>query len=136
MVPPPLYCFKGPPCYRRSEGTCVIRSKAHQAQTPAEASVWPECSEHAAHCLALQVYPDPSTFAPPGHAQEECTSIMTCASALAARAWGMTCDVWDALCPYLEPINKVIPSSEYVICKILPPVTAWLLHMLSLASAV
>ena len=45
------YCFLGPPCYRRSEGTCVIRSKAHRAPTPAKTSVWPECSEHAAHCL-------------------------------------------------------------------------------------
>ena len=129
-------CSLGPPCYRRSEGTCVIKSRTHRAHTPAEASVWPECSEHAARCLALQVYPDPSTFAPLGHAQGECTSTMTCACALAARAWDITCDIWDTLCPYLEPIDRAIPSSDYVICRILPSVGAWLLRTLSLASTV
>ena len=122
-------CFLGPPCYHGSEETCIIRSKAHQAQTPAEASVWPECSERAAHCLTLQVYPDPSTFATPRRAQEECTSIMAYASTLATRAWSMTCDGWDA-------IDEISPSSDYVLCKILPSVAAWLLHMLSLASTI
>ena len=46
-------CSLGPPCYRRNEGTCIIKSRAHRAHAPAEASVWPECSERAARCLAL-----------------------------------------------------------------------------------
>ena len=100
-------CFLGPPCYRRSEGTCIIRSKSHHALAPAEASVWPECSEHAAHCLTLQVYPDPSTFAAPRRAQEECTSIIACASTLAARAWSMPCDGWDEICWSLESIDEI-----------------------------
>ena len=122
-------CSLGLPCYRRSEGICIIRSKAHQAPTPAEASVWPECSEHAAHCLTLQAYPDPSTLATSRRAQGECTSIMACASTLVARAWSVTCDGWDA-------IDGISPSSDYVLSNIVPPVAAWLLHMLSLASAI
>ena len=40
------------------------------------------------------------------------------------------------ICWGLEPIDEISPSSDYVLCKILTPVSAWLLHMLSLASTV
>ena len=72
----------------------------------------------------------------PWHAQKECTSIMACAGPLAARAWSMTCDGWDTICWGLEPIGEMSPSSDYVFCKILTPLAAWLLHMLNPASIV
>ena len=126
-------CLLGPPCYRGSEGTCIIRIEDHQASAPAEASVWPECSERAAHCLTLQGYPDPSKFAPPQRGPEECASIMACASTVASRGWGMICDGWDTICLGLEQIS---PSPDDMLCKILMPVATWSLRVLSLAATV
>ena len=125
VAQPNSCCLLGPPRYRGSEGTCIIRIEDHKASAPAETSVWPECSERAAHCLTQQECPDPSKFAPPQREPEECVLydgnfIMDSTS----RGWDMICDGWYTI---FKPFDQISPSSDDTLFKVLQRVnTPWL----------
>jgi hypothetical protein len=112
-------CLLGPPCYRGSEGTCIIKIKDHKASAPAETSVWPECSERAAHYLTQQEYPDPSKPAPPQREPEECILYDgNCLMDVTSRGWSRVCNAWSTIS---EPSNQI---SYYVLFEVLIPVAA------------